>query len=68
MLNKCHYYAQIASLECSIIAEISRASAQPSTMGKKIWLSMLPRNSGSYKIVRTYVHSLILADVKCHIY
>ena len=27
-------------------------------MGKKIWLSMNPRNFGSRKITRTYVHPL----------
>ena len=44
------------------IAELSRAKrAQPSTMGKKIWQSMHPRNFGAEKIVpteyvRMYVH------------
>ena len=42
----------------SVYAGLSRAqSAQRSSMDKKIWLSMHPRNFGSDKIViRTYVH------------
>ena len=36
--------------------DYSGALAQRSTMGKKIRLSMHPRNFGPEKIVRTYVH------------
>ena len=43
----------------------SGALAERSTVGKKIWLSMHPRNFGSDRIVRayvrTYVHPLLLA-------
>ena len=41
---------------------------QRSTMGNKIWLSMHPRNFFCDKIVRTYVHPFMLADVKCQTY
>ena len=40
-----------------------RESAQQSIVGKKIWLSMHPRNLGSYKIVCTFVDPFMLADV-----
>ena len=36
------------------------SGAQRSTIGEKIWLSMHPRNFGSDKIVRTYVHPFML--------
>ena len=45
------------------IAELSKRT-QRSAMGKKIWLSMHPRNFGSYKVVCTYVHPFIQARVK----
>ena len=35
------------------------------TMGKKIWLSMHPRNFGPDKIVYLYVRPFLLAEVKC---
>ena len=62
-------YAQQMSLLCSnSITRMLRESAQRSIVGKKIWLSMHPRNLGSYKIIRTFVDPFKLADVKCHIY
>jgi len=45
---------------------LSRAKrTQHSSMGKKIWFSMHPRNLRSDKIARKYVRPLILANVKC---
>ena len=37
-------------------------------MGKKIWLSMHPRNFASEKIVGTYVRPFLLAYVKSRTY
>ena len=49
-----------------IIAELSREKR--SNMGNKICLSVHPRNFGSDKFVRRYVHPFTLTDVKCHTY
>ena len=46
---------QMSLLRSNSITRMLCESAQRSTKGKKIWLSMDPRNLGSYKVVRPYV-------------
>ena len=57
------YAQQMPLLRSNSITRMLHESAQRSIVGKKIWLSMHPRNLGSYKIVRTFVDPFMLADV-----
>ena len=41
----------------TIVVLAKRSRAQQSTMGKKVWLSMQPKNFGSDKIVRPSVRT-----------
>ena len=54
LLVHCNIYEWVG-LKC-VVAELSRMLAQQSTMGKKMWLSMYPRNLGSEKIIKAYIH------------
>ena len=57
------YAQQMSLLRSNSITRMLRESAQRSIVGKKVWLSMHPRNLGSYKIVHTFVDPFMLADV-----